>query len=95
MEEAIRRGYPLAQWQVRVVHRVRSSRAQVRARDRALLAQDRKGIYGARSRVEALEALELILASQAPHEVVLLDGSLTTPLIYFNQALNKSSAVPV
>ena len=38
--------------------------------------------------------MELILASQAPHEVVLLDGSLTTPLIYFNQALNKSSAVP-
>lgn len=36
--------------------------------------------------------MELILASQAPHEVVFLDGSLTTPLIYFNQALNKSSA---
>ncbi|HXF68722.1 MAG TPA: DNA double-strand break repair nuclease NurA [Thermoflexus sp.] len=34
--------------------------------------------------------MELKLASQAPHEVVFLDGSLTTPLIYFNQALNKS-----
>ncbi len=34
--------------------------------------------------------MELNLASQAPHEVVFLDGSLTTPLIYFNQALNKS-----
>lgn len=34
--------------------------------------------------------MELELARQAPHEVVLLDGSLTTPLIYFNQALNKS-----
>lgn len=34
--------------------------------------------------------LELELASRAPHEVVFLDGSLTTPLIYFNQALNKS-----
>jgi len=34
--------------------------------------------------------MELELASQAPHEVVFLDGSLTTPLIYFNQALNKS-----
>jgi len=34
--------------------------------------------------------LELELASQAPHEIVFLDGSLTTPLIYFNQALNKS-----
>ncbi len=33
--------------------------------------------------------LELQLAARAPHEVVLLDGSLTTPLIYFNQALNK------
>lgn len=34
--------------------------------------------------------MELKLASQAPHEVVFLDGSLTTPLIYFNQALNKT-----
>lgn len=34
--------------------------------------------------------MELELASQAPHEVVFMDGSLTTPLIYFNQALNKS-----
>ncbi len=37
--------------------------------------------------------MELELASQAPHEVVLLDGSLTTPLIYFNQALNKAKEV--
>ncbi|MCL6430300.1 MAG: DNA double-strand break repair nuclease NurA [Anaerolineae bacterium] len=36
--------------------------------------------------------MELELASQAPHEVVFLDGSLTTPLIYLNQAFNKSSA---
>lgn len=34
--------------------------------------------------------MELALASRAPHEVVFLDGSLTTPLIYFNQALNKT-----
>lgn len=34
--------------------------------------------------------MELELASQAPHEVIFLDGSFTTPLIYFNQALNKS-----
>ncbi len=34
--------------------------------------------------------MELKLASQAPHEVVFLDGSFTTPLIYLNQALNKS-----
>jgi len=34
--------------------------------------------------------MELQLAAQAPHEVIFLDGSLTTPLIHFNQALNKS-----
>lgn len=34
--------------------------------------------------------MELELAAQAPHEVLFLDGSLTTPLIFFNQALNKS-----
>jgi len=32
---------------------------------------------------------ELTLAALAPHEVVFIDGSLTTPLIYFNQALNQ------
>jgi len=32
---------------------------------------------------------ELTLAAHAPHEVVFIDGSLTTPLIYFNQALNQ------
>lgn len=37
--------------------------------------------------------MELELASRAPHEVVLLDGSLTTPLIYFNQALNKAQEI--
>jgi hypothetical protein len=37
--------------------------------------------------------MELELASRAPHDVVFLDGSLTTPLIYFNQALNKSQGV--
>lgn len=35
--------------------------------------------------------MELSLAVQAPHEVVFLDGSLTTPIIYFNQALNKAN----
>lgn len=33
--------------------------------------------------------MELSLAVQAPHEVVFIDGSLTTPIIFFNQALNK------
>lgn len=32
---------------------------------------------------------EMLLAKEAPHEVVFLDGSLTTPLIFFNQALSK------
>ena len=37
--------------------------------------------------------MELSLAVRAPHEVVFLDGSLTTPIIYFNQALNKASQI--
>jgi len=39
-------------------------------------------------------AMELELAHKAPHEVVFLDGSLTTPLIYLNQALNKLAQNP-
>jgi hypothetical protein len=34
--------------------------------------------------------MELELAAKAPHDIVFLDGSLTTPLIYMNQALNKA-----
>lgn len=34
--------------------------------------------------------MELSLANQAPHEIVFVDGSLTTPIIYFNQALNSA-----
>ncbi len=34
--------------------------------------------------------MELELAAKAPHDIVLLDGSLTTPLIYMNQAMNKT-----
>jgi len=33
--------------------------------------------------------MELSLAVQAPHDVVFVDGSLTTPIIFLNQALNK------
>ncbi|GGN06668.1 hypothetical protein GCM10007092_21960 [Thermus composti] len=58
IEEAIRRVYPQARWQRCVVHMVRFSLSQVRSRDRALLAQDLRGVYGAGSRREALEALE-------------------------------------
>ncbi|AEG34367.1 transposase mutator type (plasmid) [Thermus thermophilus SG0.5JP17-16] len=58
IEEAIRRVYPQAQWQRCVVHMVRSGLSQVRSRDRALLAQELRGVYGAGSREEALQALE-------------------------------------
>ncbi|MCD6101089.1 MAG: DNA double-strand break repair nuclease NurA [Candidatus Marinimicrobia bacterium] len=34
--------------------------------------------------------MEQILASKAPHDIVFIDGSLTTPLIYLNQAINKA-----
>lgn len=33
---------------------------------------------------------ELCLATAAPHDLVMLDGTLTLPVIYFNQALNKA-----
>lgn len=38
--------------------------------------------------------MELTLAVQAPHDVVFLDGSLTTPIIFFNQALSKTAEAP-
>jgi hypothetical protein len=33
---------------------------------------------------------ELRLATGAPHDLVMIDGTLTLPIIYFNQALNKA-----
>ncbi len=33
--------------------------------------------------------MELQIATVAPHDVVFIDGSLTTPVIYFNQALTQ------
>ncbi len=39
-------------------------------------------------------SMELELAHKAPHDVVFLDGSLTTPLIYLNQALGKIAENP-
>jgi hypothetical protein len=33
---------------------------------------------------------ELRLATDAPHDLVMLDGTLTLPVIYFNQALNSA-----
>jgi len=38
--------------------------------------------------------MELELAALAPHDVVFLDGSLTTPLIHLNQALARLGEVP-
>ena len=35
--------------------------------------------------------MEIELAAKAPHDIVFLDGSLTTPLIFMNQAINKIS----
>ncbi|MHA1381923.1 MAG: DNA double-strand break repair nuclease NurA [Candidatus Helarchaeota archaeon] len=39
--------------------------------------------------------LELQLAYHTPHDVVFLDGSLTTPFIYFNQTINRLNDAPV
>lgn len=36
---------------------------------------------------------ELRLAASAPHDLVMIDGTLTLPIIYFNQALNKAPDV--
>ena len=33
---------------------------------------------------------ELCLATNAPHDLVMIDGTLTLPIIYFNQALNSA-----
>ena len=33
---------------------------------------------------------ELLLVTDAPHDLLMLDGTLTLPIIYFNQALNKA-----
>ncbi|MBD3172267.1 nuclease [Candidatus Bathyarchaeota archaeon] len=38
--------------------------------------------------------MELELATNAPHDVVMLDGSMTTPLIYINQALSLAKDAP-
>ncbi|MBT9258664.1 MAG: IS256 family transposase [Clostridiales bacterium] len=63
LPEAIRRVYPQAEWQRWVVHGVRWSLSQVRARDRALLAHDLRRVYGAESRGEALRALDEVKAA--------------------------------
>ena len=37
---------------------------------------------------------ELVLARNAPHDLVMLDGTMTLPIIYFNQALSQSAQTP-
>jgi hypothetical protein len=37
---------------------------------------------------------ELQLAVKAPHDIVMLDGTMTLPIIYFNQALTKAPETP-
>ncbi len=46
-----------------MVHGVRWSLFQVRSRDRALLAEDLRRVYGAESRGEALRVLEKVKAT--------------------------------
>lgn len=38
--------------------------------------------------------MEMELATKAPHDVVMLDGSMTTPLIYINMALGELNRAP-
>lgn len=37
---------------------------------------------------------ELLLAAKAPHDIVMLDGTLTLPIIYLNQALGTAAQKP-
>lgn len=37
---------------------------------------------------------ELVLAGKAPHDLIMIDGSLTIPIIYFNQAISKAHEAP-
>lgn len=67
------------------------TRAWPDPRHRAFVAEDTHG----ESTVTVLRALmighELELAEQAPHTIVMLDGTLTLPIIYFNQAFEKAA----
>ena len=38
--------------------------------------------------------MELSLAAKAPHDIVFLDGSMTTPVIYLNQSLSQAKYAP-
>ena len=38
--------------------------------------------------------MELALATKAPHDLIFLDGSMTTPVIYLNQSLSQANDAP-
>jgi Transposase and inactivated derivatives len=57
LEEAIKKIFPEADWQLCVLHAVRDALNKVRKRDREALAEALKKIYRAESREEAEEAL--------------------------------------
>jgi len=38
--------------------------------------------------------MELTLATKAPHDLIFLDGSMTTPVIYLNQSLSQANYAP-
>jgi len=57
LEEAIKKIFPEADWQLCVLHAVRDTLNKVRKNDREALAEDLKKIYRAESREEAEEAL--------------------------------------
>jgi len=56
LEEAIKKIFPEADWQLCVLHAVRDALNKVRKNDREALAEDLKKIYRAESREEAEEA---------------------------------------
>ena len=58
LEEAIKKIFPEADWQLCVLHAVRDALNKVRKRDRKALAEALKKIYRAESREEAEEALQ-------------------------------------
>ena len=65
IEEAIRRIFPQATWQLCVVHAVRDALSKVRKSEREEIAEDLKAIYRADTKEEARNALEAFKAKWA------------------------------
>jgi len=57
LEEAIKKIFPEADWQLCVLHAVRAALNKARKKDREALAEDLKKIYRAETQEEAEEAL--------------------------------------